>query len=135
MPDVKAGNAKDRYRASDFKLGVKEKIGEHETQRLEYELSVKGNDVRAPCVVGRFISSPPLLRLLILIAVIHGLDDAEGFGVAAEADGECLAAFDGEANPGPDTLVWLPDRSVWPTRYSCYSPLTYSLLTLLSLIS
>jgi outer membrane lipoprotein-sorting protein len=36
--------AKDRFRVSDFKLGIKEKIGERETQRLDYQLTIKGED-------------------------------------------------------------------------------------------
>jgi len=48
-PDVKA--TKDRFRISDFKLGIKEKIGERDTQRLEYKLSTKGDDFGAAFVV------------------------------------------------------------------------------------
>ena len=42
LPDVKADDAKDRFRVSDFKLGKKQKVGERETQRLAYQLAVKG---------------------------------------------------------------------------------------------
>jgi outer membrane lipoprotein-sorting protein len=34
---------KEGFSASDFKLGKKEKIGERQTQRVDYVLSVKGN--------------------------------------------------------------------------------------------
>jgi len=36
--------AKDRFRVSGFKLGMKEKIGERATQRLDYRLSMNGED-------------------------------------------------------------------------------------------
>jgi uncharacterized protein (TIGR03067 family) len=42
LPDVKADDAKDRFRVSGFKLGGKEKIDEREAQRLDYQLAVKG---------------------------------------------------------------------------------------------
>jgi uncharacterized protein (TIGR03067 family) len=42
LPDVKADDAKDRFRVSGFKLGTKEKVGEREAQRLDYQLAVKG---------------------------------------------------------------------------------------------
>lgn len=42
LPDVKADDAKDRFRVSDFQLGKKEKVGGRETQRLGYRLAVKG---------------------------------------------------------------------------------------------
>ena len=45
LPDVAVADAKDRYRVSGFKLGNKEKVGERETQRLDYQLSVKGQDL------------------------------------------------------------------------------------------
>lgn len=44
LPDVKADDAKDRFRVADFKLGSKEKVGEREAQRLEYRLTVKGQE-------------------------------------------------------------------------------------------
>ncbi|HBI45495.1 MAG TPA: hypothetical protein DDY78_21965 [Planctomycetales bacterium] len=44
LPDVKTDDAKDRFRVSSFTLGDKEKVGERETQRLEYQLTVKGQD-------------------------------------------------------------------------------------------
>jgi WD40 repeat protein len=42
LPDVKVDDAKDRFRVSGFKLGSKEKVGEREAQRLDYQLAVKG---------------------------------------------------------------------------------------------
>jgi outer membrane lipoprotein-sorting protein len=42
LPDVKADDAKEQFRVSGFKLGQKEKVGEREAQRLEYQLSVRG---------------------------------------------------------------------------------------------
>jgi hypothetical protein len=50
-PEQKVDSAKDRFRISDFRLGIKEKVGEHDTQRLEYKLSVKGNEALAAVVV------------------------------------------------------------------------------------
>lgn len=44
LPDVKADAAKDRFQVSGFELGKKEKVGEREAQRLDYQLSVKGLD-------------------------------------------------------------------------------------------
>lgn len=43
LPDVKAADGKDRYSVSDFRLGNKEKVGDRETQRLEYQLVVNGH--------------------------------------------------------------------------------------------
>ena len=43
LPPVKADDAKDRFRVSGFKLGNKEKVGERDAQRLDYQLTVKGN--------------------------------------------------------------------------------------------
>jgi len=44
LPDVEAADAKERFPVSAFKLGNKEKIGEIATQRLDYQLAVKGQD-------------------------------------------------------------------------------------------
>ena len=44
LPDVNADSAQDRFPVANFKLGDKEKIGEHATQRLDYQLSIKGQD-------------------------------------------------------------------------------------------
>ncbi len=52
---------------------------------------------------------PQFLFRLLVVAVIHGLDNAGGFGVATQAHGERLAAFDGEAN-----LVVLLGRAHFP---------------------
>jgi outer membrane lipoprotein-sorting protein len=43
LPDVQAADGNDRYPVSDFRLGNKEKVGEREAQRLEYQLVVKGH--------------------------------------------------------------------------------------------
>jgi outer membrane lipoprotein-sorting protein len=43
LPDVEVTDGKDRYSVSDFRLGNKEKVGERQTQRLEYQLVVKGH--------------------------------------------------------------------------------------------
>jgi hypothetical protein len=51
LPDQKVDAAKDRFVVSDFRLGIREKIGERDTQRLEYQLSPKGIDIRMPVVV------------------------------------------------------------------------------------
>lgn len=42
LPDVKADDAKDRFRVSGFRLGNKEKVGGGEARRLDYQLAVKG---------------------------------------------------------------------------------------------
>jgi hypothetical protein len=42
LPDVRVDEAKDQFRVSGFQLGKKEKVGEQEKQRLEYQLSVRG---------------------------------------------------------------------------------------------
>lgn len=42
LPNVKADDAKDRFRVFGFKLGSKEKVGERESQRLDYQLAVEG---------------------------------------------------------------------------------------------
>jgi outer membrane lipoprotein-sorting protein len=44
LPDVNADNAEVRFPVANFKLGDKEKIGERATQRLDYQLSIKGQD-------------------------------------------------------------------------------------------
>ena len=44
LPDVKADDAKDRFRVSDFTLGPKDKVGKREAQRLGYQLTVKGQN-------------------------------------------------------------------------------------------
>jgi len=44
LPDVKADDAKDRFPVARFELGDKEKVGERATQRLDYQLSIKGQD-------------------------------------------------------------------------------------------
>ncbi len=44
LPDQKVDCAKDRFVVSDFKLGIREKIADRDTQRLEYQLSAKGAD-------------------------------------------------------------------------------------------
>jgi hypothetical protein len=41
---VPVTDEKDLFTVSSFKLGNREKIGERETQRLEYQLSIKGQD-------------------------------------------------------------------------------------------
>jgi hypothetical protein len=43
--------AKERFRVSGFKLGMKEKIGECETQRVDYQLAIKGEDAPIPVAV------------------------------------------------------------------------------------
>jgi outer membrane lipoprotein-sorting protein len=50
-PEQKVDSAKDRFLVSDFMLGIKEKIGERDTQRLEYRLSPKGLDGHFAVVV------------------------------------------------------------------------------------
>jgi outer membrane lipoprotein-sorting protein len=42
---------KEGFSVSGFKLGNKEKIGERETQRVDYVLSVKGNEGQFPAAV------------------------------------------------------------------------------------
>jgi hypothetical protein len=42
LPDVKADDARDRFRVSDFRHDKEEKIGGRVTQRLSYRLAVKG---------------------------------------------------------------------------------------------
>ena len=42
LPDVKADNAKDRFRVWGFRRGDKGKVGAREAQPLAYQLSVKG---------------------------------------------------------------------------------------------
>jgi outer membrane lipoprotein-sorting protein len=42
LPPVEATDNKDRFPVSEFKLGPKEKIGDRETQRLDYRFDVKG---------------------------------------------------------------------------------------------
>jgi hypothetical protein len=42
---------KEGFSVSGFKLGKKEKIGERETQRVDYVLSVKGNEGQFPAAV------------------------------------------------------------------------------------
>jgi len=43
LADVKVADEKERFPVSGFKLGKKEKVGERETQRLDYQLAVKGD--------------------------------------------------------------------------------------------
>jgi outer membrane lipoprotein-sorting protein len=43
-PDVRVADEKDRFPVSSFKLGSREKIGDRETQRLEYHLSIQGQN-------------------------------------------------------------------------------------------
>jgi outer membrane lipoprotein-sorting protein len=43
--------AKERFRVSGFKLGNKEKVGERDTQRVDYQLTVKGEDAAIPVTV------------------------------------------------------------------------------------
>ena len=45
LPDVTVVDGRDRFRVSSFELGDKEKVGQRDTQRLEYELAVKGQDI------------------------------------------------------------------------------------------
>ena len=51
LPDVKADDAKDRFRVSDFTLGSKEKVGTREAQRLGYQLTVKGQNAPFSVIV------------------------------------------------------------------------------------
>jgi RNA polymerase sigma factor (sigma-70 family) len=67
LPDVAAEDAKDRFPVSGFQFGNREKIGERESQRLEYQLSVKGQmdpmsvtvwlDVKTELPVKRVVTS------------------------------------------------------------------------------
>lgn len=44
LPDVTVADAKDRFRASGFKLGENKRLGGRDIQMLEYQLAVKGQD-------------------------------------------------------------------------------------------
>ena len=44
LPPVEAANSKERFPVSGFRLGPKEKVGEREAQRLEYQLFIKGQN-------------------------------------------------------------------------------------------
>ena len=44
LPDVAVADEKERYPVSGFVLGNKERIGERETQSLDYKLAVKGQN-------------------------------------------------------------------------------------------
>jgi outer membrane lipoprotein-sorting protein len=49
--EQKVDSEKDRFHVSNFKLGDKEKIGQRERQRIEYQLSAKGVDTPLSVVV------------------------------------------------------------------------------------
>lgn len=44
LPPVEAPDSKERFPVSGFRLGAKEKIGQREAQRLDYELFIKGQN-------------------------------------------------------------------------------------------
>jgi outer membrane lipoprotein-sorting protein len=46
LPDVAVADEKERFPVSGFQLGKKERVGERETQRLDYHLAVKGQNPR-----------------------------------------------------------------------------------------
>jgi hypothetical protein len=65
--EQKPDSVKDAFRLSNFKLGNKEKVGERDTQKLEYQLSVKGNEghIHAAVVVWLDIKTMlPVKRIL-----------------------------------------------------------------------
>jgi hypothetical protein len=44
LPDVAVADEKERFPVSNFTLGKEEKVGERQTQRLDYQLAVKGQN-------------------------------------------------------------------------------------------
>ena len=44
LPDVAVTDEKERFPVSNFTLGKEEKVGERQTQRLDYQLAVKGQN-------------------------------------------------------------------------------------------
>ena len=44
LPPVPAANVRERFPVASFKLGAKEKVGEREAQRLDFDLFIKGQN-------------------------------------------------------------------------------------------
>jgi len=72
LPPVEAADSKERFPVSGFRLGPKEKIGEREAQRLEYQLFIKGqkepNGEDAPFSVTVWLdpqTSLPIQRVVV----------------------------------------------------------------------
>jgi len=103
LPPVEAADSKERFPVSGFRLGPKEKIGEREAQRLEYQLFIKGqkapNGKDAPFSVTVWLdpqTSLPIQRVVVQDVlgmritesygklILNGKVDAKRFGLPKE---------------------------------------------------